>query len=71
MTEHRQLDTQQMGHGATDEATEEVCYTTPDCNFDYCVKHPDYQALEVDASSAQGNNNSTGTIHDIKRHNLV
>ncbi|SAL97172.1 hypothetical protein [Absidia glauca] len=59
MTEQRHLDTQHLDNVTPDEATQEVCYTTPDCKFDYCVKHPDYQALEVDASSVQGQTGST------------
>lgn len=35
---------------------QEVCYETPTCKFDYCVKRPDYVAMQL--TSAEANEKS-------------
>lgn len=32
---------------------QEVCYETPTCKFDYCVKRPDYVAMQLTSEASE------------------
>ena len=47
------------------ENVQEVCYETPTCKFDYCVKRPDYVAMQVNSDT------SKNSVHAGGRYNCA